>query len=230
MSIDWGTEPDTETTEPTFERPASEPVQVADTRGPMKLKDRNLRFALLKAVADGINTELAIERDSHTYDLVERYEDDGVKSMDVKLPSGTKVAAISLSVPKATTEVVDEQALVAYAKESAPWLLKDHHHPAVPEQVIPAQAAYTEQILDREALAEWIKTVKPVEPSAGGPVVNPDSGEVVDGILHTPEGKPRSFSVRYATDGRDDLARAWRAGELEHLTADSILPALGDGQ
>lgn len=231
-TIDWGQ--DAPTAEPTPEPAPLKPMPDIGWREPepvepMSVRDKNLRFALLKAVADGINAELAAEREDHTFSLVEKYVDEGTKSFDVKLPSGVKVAAISLSVPKASTEVVDEEALLAYAKESAPWLLKTVAHPAVPEQYLPPTPAYDEEVLDRETLTEWIKTVKPVD-ATGGPVVDPDSGEVVAGVLHTPEGKPRSFSVRYATDGRDDLARAWRAGELEHLTADSILPALGDGQ
>lgn len=221
-TIDWGTPPTTDTTEAPQDTVHEEPAAAPG----MTVRDRNLRFALLKAVADAINTELAAEREDHTFSLVEKYEDEGTKSFDVKLPSGVKVATISLSVPKASTEVVDEDALVAYAKASAPWLLKEVHHPETP--AIPAQPAWTEEVLDREALGEWIKGVKPVE-STGGSVVDPDSGEIVTGILHTPEGKPRSFSVRYATDGRDALALAWRAGELEHLTSGSVLPALGTG-
>lgn len=193
----------------------------------MKLGDRNLRFALLNAVHLAIKAELDAERADHTADLRELYEDSGVKSMDVKLPGGSKVATISLSVPKASTDVVDEAALLEWATESAPWLVETIHHPEVPAYTVPAVPAYDEHRLDREYLAEWVKGVKP---TGSGEVVDPDTGEVVPGITHTAEGAPKSFSVRYATDGRDDLARAWRDGELEHLTGGSVLPAIGGGE
>lgn len=232
-TIDWGQEStpqdvvvDGIATDPPGDIPSRGVEDQDEAPAPaMGLKNRNLRFVLRKALMDFLKADLDADRTDHTFDLVKRYEDDGVKSMDVKLPDGSKIAAISLSVPSKSTEVVDDEALVKWACENAGWLLKDHIIPAVPEQVIPAQAERTEKVLDTEALTEFLKAVKPVEAS-GGPVVDPDTGSIVDGIVYTPEGKPRSFSVRYTTDGREEVVRAWRTGLLEHLTAGSVLPVI----
>lgn len=190
----------------------------------LTVAQRNLRFALMKAIADAIKEELDLERADHTTDLRRMYEDAGIKSMDVKLPGGGKVATISLSIPKPTTTVVDEEALLAWCQANMPTAILEETIPAEPERVIPATPERTVYRVDPAMVDALLKNSRPVDP-AGGPVVDED-GVVVDGVTYTPAGSPRSFSVRYETGGREDLAVAWRSGELDALVAGSTLPAL----
>ena len=191
----------------------------------LTFRDLNLRIALLKAIADDIVQQMADERDGHRDLLVKKYAEDGVKSFDVRLPNGTKVSSISLAIPKDSTTVTDDAALIAWAKDNAPDLLREVTIPAVPEQVIPAQPERTEIHLDPKRVTELLERVKPID-SSGGEVVDPDTAQVVDGITYEPGGQPRSFSVHYEKEGREALALAYRAGELSHLVAGTPLPAI----
>ncbi|KAJ1684798.1 hypothetical protein LUZ63_020069 [Rhynchospora breviuscula] len=184
--------------------------------------------ALTEALAD----VLAAERADHLVDLVDRYDDEGTRSFDVRLPADeagerVKVATITLSVPKDRLDVTSEDDLLDWAEAAAPWLLKETRIPAVPQQVIPAQPERVETTLDRAQLEVFLKAVKP---GPNGSVVDPDTGQLVDGMTHTPGGAPRSFSVRYADDGREDLIRAWRRGDLEDVLSGTPLPQIGGGQ
>lgn len=191
----------------------------------MKLKDLNLRIALLKAISDAITEEVANARQAHRDELVERYVDEGTKSFDVRLPNGTKVGAISLTVPKAVTEVTDEELLLKWARENAPDLIEEVTIPGVAAHFVEAVPERTEFALNAKRITELLDRVKPVE-SAGGEVVDPDTGSLVDGVTYTPGGTPKSFSVRYEEDGREALALAYRAGELSHLVGGTPLPAV----
>lgn len=190
----------------------------------MNLRDRNLRFALLKAVADAINEELTNERTDHTIDLRARYDDEGTTGFDVKLPDGTKVAKISLSIPKPSTDVVDEEAFTAWCRDNFPTAVTEHLIPAQPAVVLPATPARTVHVVDPKLTATLLKDAKVVDG-----MVFDQNGTLIDGVEYKPAGAPKSFSVRYESDGRDALAVAYRAGELDHLVAGTALPALDSG-
>lgn len=182
------------------------------------LRDRNLRMALLKAIADAVQDALKAERATHMADLIERYEDEGTKSFDVKLPSGTKVATISLSIPKDAVEVVDPDGLAEWAKDHDMSLIRERHVPAVP--------AHTVVELDPKRVAELLKRAKPMPGDTQ--VVDGATGELVDGLALVVGGTPKSFSVRYTDDGRTDLGDAYRAGALDHLVGNvDVLPQIG---
>jgi hypothetical protein len=191
----------------------------------MNLRDQNTRFSLLKAFRDAIDAELSNEREEHTAELLRLYEESGIKSMDVKLPDGGKVATISLSIPKPTFKITDEQALLDWCQANMPTAVHVDVIPEQPEQVIPAVPEHEVYRLDQGMVDALLKGAKPVDPSAGGLVVDED-GTVVDGVEFVPAGAPKSFSVRYESTGREALAMAYRAGELDHLVAGSTLPAL----
>lgn len=194
----------------------------------MNLRDRNLRFALLKAIADAVAEELANERAGHTADLLERYDDEGTKGFDVKLPDGTKVATITLSVPKAPGVTVDdEEAFKAWCVANMPtavdvipmggseaWDEVIHH---------PATQPYTLTVLDSTMVAALLKGARYVK----GVGVVDEAGQLIDGVTYQGPGRPKSFSVRYEDGGREALAEAYRDGEVNHLLGGSTLPQLG---
>lgn len=183
----------------------------------LTLRDRNLRMTLLNTIADAVADAMKAERVSHLEGLVDLYEASGVKSMDVRLPNGVKVATISLTIPKDSIGVTDEAELIEWAKDNAPWLLKERH---VAE--VPAQPAYTETVVDPKRLTEFLASVKPLSPDSAT-VVDPSTGALVDGVAHQFGGAPKSFSVRYAPDGKENLTSS--VAELADLVDDVI--ALG---
>lgn len=193
----------------------------------MSLRDKNLRIALLKAFVDAIEDELKRERETHRDELVTRYDDEGTKSFDVKLPDGVKVATISLSIPKASTEISDGDALMAWAKENAPELLTVVEHPGTPAVRVPAKPPWTEHQFNLREVNALIDRLEPVDSANPGPVVDPDTGQIVDGVTHTPAAAPKSYSVRYTDTGRADLARAYRSGALGEVVAGTPLAIIG---
>lgn len=177
----------------------------------VSLRDENLRVALLKAFGEWVDAELTSVRAAHRDTLVERYQDEGTKSFDVKLPDGTKVATISLSIPKDHIDVTDPDALIEWGKANDPTIVTTVDHPAVP--------AHTTVELDLKRVAELIGRAK----SADGVVVDPDTGTVIDGLTFRPGGPPKSYAVKYTDDGREHIGTALRAGELAHLVAGTPL-------
>jgi len=184
----------------------------------LSLKDANTRFALLKAFADAIYSEIADNREIHTARLVERYTEEGTKAFDVKLPDGTKVGSISLTVPKPTTTITDEHAFLAYCVENQPEALRTiAGSPAV---VTPATPDRVE--VDPKAATLILAFSKPAD---DGAVVD-ERGVLIDGVTYTSAADPKQFSVRYEPDGREAIALAYRRGQLNVLTGGSALPAI----
>ncbi|HAP89100.1 MAG TPA: hypothetical protein DCR15_04700, partial [Arthrobacter bacterium] len=60
------------------------------------IKTDNLRIALIKAYADALGDFLKEARDEHLEQLLTRYEEEGTKSFDIRLPDNTKIGAITL--------------------------------------------------------------------------------------------------------------------------------------
>jgi len=193
--------------------------------GALSLKDANARFAFLKAVSDAIAAEMASNRAEHTARLVERYKDEGTKSFDIRL-GALKVANITLTVPKSTTTVTDMSAFAEWCADNAPDALV--MVPGLPAIVVPAVAAYViPPTSDRiEVDPKWVtKILATTRPADDGAVVTSE-GVLVDGVTYADGGDPKSFSVRYETDGRDALALAYRRGELNPLAEGTALPAI----
>jgi len=184
----------------------------------LSLKDANTRFALLKAFADAIYSEIASNREIHTARLVERYTEEGTKSFDVLLAGGVKVGSISLTIPKPTTTVTDPEAFLAWCLDNRPddvWFVKGE--PAV---VIPATQDHFE--VNPKATTTILKESRPAD---DGAVVDV-AGVLIDGVTYTNGAVPTSFSVRYTDDGREALALAYRRGQLNDLASGSALPAI----
>lgn len=189
----------------------------------LSLKDANTRFALLKAFADAIYSEIATNREIHTARLVERYTEEGTKSFDVLLAGGVKVGSISLTVPKATTTVTDEAAFLAWCKDNRPddvWFTPGM--PAIVERTVHPPTPDSWEVNPKATTT----ILKESRPGDDGEVVDV-TGCVIDGVTYTNGAAPSQFSVRYETDGREALALAYRRGELNDLASGSALPAIG---
>lgn len=158
----------------------------------VSLKDAALRTAVLKAVADALKAEAEADRHELFAALVELYKESGAKSLDVRLPDGTKVATISLAIEQSKPVVTDHGALLAWALENRPEWCRE-----IPARTDVAEAAVFES----------------VEFTPDGQAVTSD-GEIVPGVAVTPGGSPRNFSVRFETHGRSAIAAAWSDGRF----------------
>ena len=188
----------------------------------MSMRERNLRMVFLKAVADAVEAELRRMRDDHTATLLGEWREEGSKSWNVRLPGGTtKVATITLSEPKPSTAVTDPDAFLAWCEANVPGAVEEYETPPVP--AVEAVPARTVRRVSPKGQTAILARLKPV----GEECVDPESGALVDGVTYKPAAEPKSFSVRYETDGRDALALAYRAGELDHLASGSVLPQIG---
>jgi hypothetical protein len=191
----------------------------------MSLKDDNLRFTVLKAIADAVQDEMTRLRASHMTALLERYDDEGTKSFEIRLPGlDTVVATISLSVPKDSIEHTDPEAFEAWLEKNHPHAVIVEEIPAQPEHtvVVPASPARTERFIDPKALTAVMKQFKATPDG----VVDTATGVMVDGVENKPGGRPRSFSVRYEADGRDLITQSYRDGKLNSIVSGGPLPAI----
>ena len=165
-----------------------------------------LRQTILRAIADALKAEMDAGRADLTERLVELYDTLGSKSFDVKLESGKKVATLSLAITQPAPKVTDERAVLEWAKENAPDLVRVI--PAREEVAVPG-------LLERLSFAE------------DGTAYD-GNGEVVPGVTMTRGGEVTHYSTRFVPDGRRAIAEAWSRGEFAR-TLPGVAPALTDG-
>ncbi|HET6633477.1 MAG TPA: hypothetical protein VFH77_00465 [Streptomyces sp.] len=152
----------------------------------MNMKELALREAELKTFADAVAAELkAVKAEMQT-----ALEESGASQVPAVLDDGTKVATVSLSTPKPTASVVDEDAFTAWVEE---------HSPDNVQTVTQVRPAYRSALLadmTKARATEWVDT---------------ESGEVheVPGVeIRT--GRVTSHSVRLAKDGAEAIVAQWR--------------------
>lgn len=172
----------------------------------MSLADIAATEAVLKALHDEIGDRLKAVRADMQAGLDSA---DGVRQVAATLPDGTLVAKISLTDPTPAAQVTDPAAFTAWVRD---------HHPdkgAIVRRFVVEVRPATQTALLAEITA------------AGVPQwCDAETGEVhtVPGVEIRPT-RSRSHSVRFEKAGREQVARAWQAGEL----ADIALPQLAPG-
>lgn len=172
----------------------------------MSLAELAAREAVLKAIADAIGDELKTVRVQVQAALDESA---GVRQVAALLPGGQQVAKISLTDPSPAATVTDPEAFLSWVRD---------HHPdksAVVRRVVTEVRPATQTALLAEMTAagvpQWCDT---------------ETGEV-----HTVPGveiratQARGHSVRFDKGGKEQVAAAWRDGELAAL----VLPELTAG-
>lgn len=172
----------------------------------MKLSDYALASSTLKALGDLVSAKDKQVRGEMTRLYTDLYTESGIKSLDV-LYEGAKVAIATLSIPKLTEpQVGDKAAYLAYISKHHPEWVQTYQPP--PEHTVPPQV--TKLFLDSLIFRS-------------GEAFDPETGEVVPGVVapHTPP--PKSYSIRFAEGGDEALLNAWRTGRLAAL---DDLPAL----
>jgi hypothetical protein len=171
------------------------------------LADLALREAALKTLADAVAAELKAVK----AEMQDGLEASGAARVDAKLPDGTKVAAISVTVPKGAAQVVDEDQFIKWVRETAPSEVTSR----VVTEVRPAYRA--------GLLAEMTAAGTPEVPDRATGEVLPVPG------VEVRAGRATTHSVRLAKGGAEAIAEAWRGGALAHLELPQLAPAPAGG-
>ena len=179
----------------------------------MTLKERNLKFLLMKTLSDMVKTETETERSALMDELLAQFEETGTKSFSIQVPGAEKVATFTISEPKPGHKVKSDE-LLAWCQVHRPDLVETLSFPMVP--------ARTEHRLRGD-----VEKVITSEYKLAGDTYITDDGEPVAGVEYVPAGTPKSFTVRYAPGGQERVIEAWRSGELAGIEPGKNLPRIG---
>ena len=170
----------------------------------MNLGDGALRAAVLKTLADEVETALATTKQA----VVAGLEDSSTDRAVARLPDGTKVASLPLSGGEARARVTDPDALLAWMEANRP------------DEVVKTVRPDTVKALLAAA-------------NKDGHAVDDVTGEAIPGIEFAPATQYVSVTFTKGRGpgegGRDVIKRAWQAGELDVREMILSLPEGGGG-
>lgn len=168
----------------------------------MNLKDQKLRAAVLGSLLNIVKAANEEERGELLAALVTDYKDTGNKSSSIFLPSGDKVATVTLNEAKPETVISDREQFMEWCRSNRPDLLEVVHHPAT--------EAWDETVVKPTAVAHLADDYR----VAGDGYITAD-GEPVDGVEYRLPKEPSKFTLAYtAKDKGASLVEAWRDGQL----------------
>jgi hypothetical protein len=171
----------------------------------VSIKDDALYTVAIKALADFAKERLDEVRALMLDELVTFYDETGAKSVDVRLPDGTKVASIPLSFARDGFTVSLEDEFVAHVETVCPMAVR--------------------KVVD----STWQRTyLASLQSTPDGTVIDPATGEVVPGVAFVAGGAIKTYSVRWDGDGRDSTIAALRSGAIPGVLDASEIPALPD--
>lgn len=180
----------------------------------MSIKDETLRTALMGAMATVVKDVNEDQRKKVLGQLVEQYKETGNKSWTVQLPSGDKVATLTLNESKAESVVTNTAALLEWCKTHRPDLVETVEHPPV--------KAWTETRLTGAAVAHIVEDAKLADTN-----YITEEGELVEGLEFKPATDPSKFTLTYTAKDRGlSVVRAWREGFIP-IELNDNLPRIG---
>lgn len=189
----------------------------------------SVRVAVLRTLLDEVNAELNAARGA-AQDEYKAKRAEGVKTVEVTLPGGAKVGTVSIR-DGARTVTVDEDALLAHVKATAPTEVVERVDPAVlaDPEVVAWVLAHRPQMVREQVRPAYAKKVT-ADLDDAGDLINTSTGEVVHLAEVRIAGPSGDFSYRPAKDARERVLEAWRAGELGELGGMfAVLPEGGGG-
>jgi hypothetical protein len=167
------------------------------------LKSGMLGAAVRKLLVEKISEADRDARGETLEQLLAAHNAMGVKTLDVMLPDGSKVARATLPQPKAGV-TVDDKAFME-------WVAAEH-----PTEIVEAvREPFRRVVLKRLEIV-------------GDDVIDKQSGEVVPWASVRPAAeKPSNFTVTFVGEGRAEVEQAWLDGRINLLdfTGPSALPA-----
>jgi hypothetical protein len=172
------------------------------------LKSGMLGAAVRKLLVEKINEADGVARGVTLQQFLAAHDAMGVKTLDITLPGGPKVARATLPQPKPGVTVDDK----AFLK----WVTAEH-----PTEIVEAvRESFRRVILKRLEIV-------------GDEVIDKQTGQVVPWASVRPAAeKPGNFTVTFVDDGRKAVEAAWLDGRINLLdfTAPPTLPAGGEEQ
>jgi hypothetical protein len=159
------------------------------------IKDSALRLSVLTALRDKIDEEVKLLRQDVEEELTDVHESVGLRALDVTLPdSDVPVASVSLKVGGKAT-VLDQAAFTKWVAAEYPTEIEQRVRSSFQRQFLGGLVVTTDT--DGEVIA-----------------IDPKTGMIVDGVVASKGG---GIVLRFTAHGigREAIAAAWRAGELE---------------
>lgn len=172
----------------------------------MSLKDNATRVAVLTALHDAIGDQFkAAKADTHAELKVAKAET-GTQQIGAELPGGPPVAKITLVSPDPAAAVTDDEAFLAW--------VRDHHPDEVTRRFV------------TEVRPAFVKALLKEITASGAPRwCDKETGEVHDVPGVELQGRTAYQRLTFGKTGREDIAAAYRSGQLGHL----VLPELTAG-
>ena len=172
-------------------------------------------YAVIRAFQDALADYVKSTRSDMYADLVERYEEDGSKSWDIPLPGDDKkVATLSLSFSKSEPVIDNKAEFTKWAQWNAPDLVK--------EKVVPESREWVAKSTALQSLLEDYDA----QITDDGLLVTKD-GVPVPGVVVSEE-LPKTFSLRWAGDGKRRVEVAYANGELNERLLDTPMPLIDE--
>lgn len=173
----------------------------------MNLKEAAMREAALKTLLDTVKDAYDAARKDTRAALEASAEESGVRQVAAALPGGPDIATVSLSSGSAEARVTDDEAFKA-------WVIEHYATEVERRFITEVRAAFREKVLGALTAAGGIEWA------------DPETGVIheVPGVAIAP-ARARTHSLRFKTDGRDQVMAAWREGRLAAVT----LPELTAG-
>jgi hypothetical protein len=173
----------------------------------MSLRDAAAREAYLKTLLDVVNDAYKEARAETQTLLDSAAEETGTRQVAVALPDGPDIATVSLASGEAAAKVTDEEKFTDWVRE--------HFAGEIERRFVTTV---------REAFAK--KILAELTASGGTDWADPETGVIhsVPGVAIAP-ARARTHNVRFKTEGRDEVMRAWREGRLANVA----LPQLTAG-
>lgn len=168
----------------------------------MSLKDIARRAAVLDTLRKAIDGELKQARAELQVGLTAAHAESGTQQIAVDL-DGVDIGKASLVQPESAPVVVDEQALMAWVREVAPSEITSR----VVTEIRPAFVAML---------------LKEMTTTSGTTWADPGTGAIhaVPGVEFSSRSAYARMTIPAA--GQAEIARAWQAGELNHVFAPQL--------
>jgi hypothetical protein len=173
-----------------------------------------LEVVTLAALKDAVNDALAAARARNQIAMNTQYKANKSDRKVVTL-NGTKLATATLTIPADTCTVASSGEL-----DYLEWV-RDNHPGEI--ELVPAKVRVREAFRKNHLKTLRIVREEIKDPETGDTVrvdlkaVDPETGEVVPGVVVLPAGEPTSFRLSFADGGRERIAEAWQRGELADL-------------
>lgn len=181
----------------------------------MEISELSLRVAALNALSAFVAAELKAARK----DAAEAYRANGIEKLNVTLPSGEVVGAITVTKPSPSV-VVDDEALLAWAEEHTVTEVEDHltESALTDQELIEWARVNRDDLLRRRIRPVWRDELVKQATANGGFVVDVVTGESTNVASVIPVAPTGAFTLRPDKEMAALLLTAIRRRELDGIT------------